>query len=84
MTLDTPEQCEYLLNMLDRRRDNVESDIRDLENIFKNSPEYLKRCVNYSRRKQELDMNATLTVRVMMRKIDLQRKPKDVCEPSVQ
>ncbi len=73
MIFDTTHQADYLLRFLDGRRDEIHDSIYELENIW---TDHVALHANpfYQALKAELDLNATLTVRVMNDRIQLKRE----------
>jgi hypothetical protein len=72
MTFDTPQQANYLLDLLDRRRDAVTDRISKLEETFTDMVA-LHENQRYKQLDEERDMNATLTVRAMEAKRQLEK-----------
>jgi hypothetical protein len=71
MTFDTPQQANYLLDLLDRRRDAVTDRISKLEDSFTDMVA-LHESPRYKALDAERDMNAILTVRAMEAKRQLE------------
>lgn len=75
MTFDTPQQTDYLMNLLGARRDEIHDKIIQFEKVFTDHV-ILHDNERYKSLKEELDLNATLTVRIMNEEIQMKREVK--------
>jgi len=67
------QQLDYLLNLLDYRRDEVTDQIAKLETTFTDMF-YLHQDKRYKKRIAERDMNATITVKLLNAKRELRKE----------
>lgn len=73
MTFDTPQQADYLLNLLDHRRDIVNDKIDKFEGTFTDMVA-LHQSKRYKELEAERDMNVTLMIRAMEDKRQLEKE----------
>jgi hypothetical protein len=70
--MDIP-QLDYLLNLLDHRRDEVTDSIGKLEGNFTDQF-YLKQSKRYKKLEAERDMNATILIKLLNEKRRIYRE----------